>query len=114
MKRLGALCLMAALIFVALAFAIPASGASDDYSALMKLIADNEDSHMNAMDLAFLLATHNFDATPEDGHVSVKLEGTIYSLTPKSRKAGISRGNDHKQCAKGVILCERGERAMAL
>jgi hypothetical protein len=90
MKRPGAISLMAALIFVALAFAIPASGASDDYSALMKLIGDNEDSHMNAMDLAFLLVTHNFDATPEDGHVIVKLEGTIYSLTPNGEKPGLA------------------------
>jgi hypothetical protein len=37
MKRPGAICLMAPLICVALAFAIPASGASDDYYALMKL-----------------------------------------------------------------------------
>ncbi len=90
MKRPGAICLMAALIGVALAFAIPASGASDDYSALMKLIADNEDSHMNAMDLAFLLATHNFDATPEAGYVIVKLDGIIYSLTPNGEKPGLS------------------------
>ena len=66
MKMPNTICLMAALICVALVFAIPASGASDDYSALMKLIRDNEDSHMNAFDLAFLLASHNFDATPED------------------------------------------------
>jgi hypothetical protein len=38
---------MAALICVAIAFAIPASGASDDYSRLMKLITGNEDSHMD-------------------------------------------------------------------
>jgi len=81
---------MTALIFVALAFAIPASGASDDYSVLMKLITDNEDSHMNAFDLAFLLATHNFDATPEDGHVIVKLESMIYSLTPNGEKPGLA------------------------
>jgi hypothetical protein len=45
-KRPSAICLMTALICVALAFAIPASGASDDYSALMKLITENEDSHI--------------------------------------------------------------------
>ena len=42
------------------------------------------------MDLAFLLATHNFDATPEDGYVIVKLEGMIYSLTPNKEKPGLA------------------------
>ena len=90
MKRPSAICLMAAIICAALAFAIPASGASDDYSALMKLITDNEDSHMNALDLAFLLVTHNFDATPDNGYVIVKLEGMIYSLTPNGEKPGLA------------------------
>jgi len=90
MKRPSAICLMAAIICAALAFAIPASGASDDYSALMKLITDNEDSHMNVLDLAFFLATHNFDATPEEGYVIVKLDGTIYSLTPNGEKPGLA------------------------
>jgi hypothetical protein len=83
---------------VALAFAIPASGASDDYSALMKLITDNEDSRMNAMDLAFLLATHNFDATPEGDYVIVKLEGTTYSLTPNKEEPGLAEVTINKQC----------------
>jgi hypothetical protein len=90
MKRPIAVCPMATIICVALAFAIPASGASDDYSTLMKLILDNEDSHMNAMDLAFLLATHNFDATPEAGNVIVKLDGMIYSLKPNGKKPGLA------------------------
>jgi len=90
MKRSDAIWLIAALICVALAFAIPASGASDEYSALMKQIADNEDVRMDAMDLAFLLATHNFDATPEDGYVIVKLEGTVYNLTPNGEKPGLA------------------------
>ena len=88
MKRPSAICLIAALILAL--FAIPASGASDEYSALMKLIADNEDVRMNAGDLAFLLATHNFDATPEDGYVIVKLEGTTYSFTPNGEKPGLA------------------------
>ncbi|MDD1749437.1 MAG: hypothetical protein LUO89_06130 [Methanothrix sp.] len=75
---------------MALAFAIPASGASDDYSAFVKLITENEDISINAMDLAFLLATHNFDATPEAGYVIVKLNGMIYSLTPNGKKPGLA------------------------
>ncbi|MDD4162492.1 MAG: hypothetical protein PHW87_08425 [Methanothrix sp.] len=81
---------MVTMICVALAFAIPASGASDDYPTLVKLIIDNEDSHINAMDLAFLLATHNFDVTPEAGYVIVKLDGMIYSLTPNGKKPGLA------------------------
>ncbi len=86
MKSPGAICLMAAIICAAVAIAIPASGESDDYHALMKLIMDNEDSHMDALDLAFFLATHNFDATPEDGYVIVKLavENTGKTLIQRS------------------------------
>jgi hypothetical protein len=51
---------------------------------------DNEDSHMNAMDVAFILATHNLDATPEVGYVIVKLDGMICSLTPNGEKSGLS------------------------
>ena len=90
MKRPSAICQMAAIICAALAIAIPASGAPDDYSALMKLITDNEDIHMNALDLAFLLATHNLDATPKDGYVIVKQDGKIYSLTPNGEKPGLA------------------------
>jgi hypothetical protein len=56
----------------------------------MKLITDNEDIHMNALDLAFLLATHNLDATPKDGYVIVKQDGKIYSLTPNGEKPGLA------------------------
>jgi hypothetical protein len=90
MKRHGAICQIAALICVAPAFSTPASGASEDYFALMKLITENEDVHMDALDLAFFLATHNFEATPMDGYVVVKLEGTIYSLTPNGEKPGLA------------------------
>jgi len=98
MKRSDAIWLIAAIICATLAFTTPVSGASDDYSALMKLITDNEDSRMNAMDLAFLLATHNFDATPEKGCVIVKLEGMIYSLTPNGEKPGLAEVTINKQC----------------
>ena len=45
---------------------------------------------VGVMDLAFLLATHSFDATPEDGYVIVKLDGMIYNLTPNGKKPGLS------------------------
>ncbi len=45
---------------------------------------------MDALDLAFFLATHNFDATPEDGNVIVKLEGMICSLTPNGERPGLA------------------------
>ena len=90
MKRPSAICLMAALICVALAFAILHQGHWMAILTFMKLVMDNEDSHMNAMDLAFLLATHNFDATPEAGYVIVKLDGVIYSLKPNGKKPGLA------------------------
>lgn len=35
---------------------------------------------MTPNDLAFFLATHNFDATPKDGYVQVKIDGTIRKI----------------------------------
>jgi hypothetical protein len=33
-------------------------------------------------DLAFFLATHNYDATPNEGYVQVIVDGTIYRAVP--------------------------------
>jgi len=39
---------------------------------------------MTVEDLAFFLATHNFNATPKDGYVQVIVDGTIYKAVPNS------------------------------
>ncbi len=62
----------------------------DSYEDLAKLITSNEDNRMDAQDLAFLLVTHNFDATPKGDHVEVKIGNSVYSLTPNANKPGLA------------------------
>ena len=81
-----------ALIFVLLAFLsiAPISGGVDDKSGLMKLISGDEDPLINVNDLAFLLATHDFDAMPKGDYVEVRLNNTIYKLVPNGRYPGLA------------------------
>jgi hypothetical protein len=44
---------------------------------------------MDTQDLAFFLATHNYNAVPRDGYVELNLNGTIYKLIPNSKKPGL-------------------------
>jgi hypothetical protein len=44
---------------------------------------------MNAEDLAFYLANHNFDARPNGGRVDVNLGGSICKLTPNGSAPGL-------------------------
>jgi hypothetical protein len=81
--------LIIALVCVAFAPASYASGAVIS-TELSKLISQNEDVHMTAEDLAFFLATHNFDAMPKDGYVQVKMDGTIYKLVPNGAAPGLA------------------------
>jgi hypothetical protein len=39
---------------------------------------------MTVEDLAFFLATHNYNATPKEGYVQVIVEGTTYRAVPNS------------------------------
>lgn len=64
--------------------------ADDSYEDLARLITSNEDSRMDALDLAFLLVTHNFDATPKGDHVEVKIGNSVYSLMPNANKPGLA------------------------
>jgi hypothetical protein len=43
---------------------------------------------MNAQDLAFFLATHNYNAMPRDGY-ELNLNCIIYKLIPNSEKPGL-------------------------
>ena len=45
---------------------------------------------MSTRDLAFLLVTHNFDATPDEDHVEVKMGRSVYKLVPNGRYAGLA------------------------
>ena len=62
----------------------------EDISDLKKLISTNEDTHMNSKDLAFFLATHNYNAMPDDGYAELNLNGKIYKLAPNGDKPGLS------------------------
>jgi hypothetical protein len=89
MMRQIAPSLIVALVCVAFAPASSASGAVAS-TELSKLISQNEDAHMTAEDLAFFLATHNYDATPKDGFVQVKIDGTIYKVVPNGANPGLA------------------------
>jgi len=81
------LAITAACILVA--FMNMASAMGEDISDLKKLISGNEDTRMNSRDLAFFLATHNFDAVPRGGYVELNLNGTIYKLISNGVKEGL-------------------------
>ena len=71
--------LMIALVCAAF---VPTSYASSvaDSKELTKIISQGCVAHMTTNDLAFFLATHNYDATPKDGYVQVNINGTIYKV----------------------------------
>lgn len=81
-----------AIIFILLAFLsiTPLVSAVADSSELMNLISANEDPFININDLAFFLATHNFDAVPKKDYVQVRLNSTIYRLVPNGQYPGLA------------------------
>ena len=85
-KELSAICLVSLAIMLAVP---PVSASNASISDLKSAIAAFEDVHMNAEDLAFYLATHNFDAKPDGGHVDVNLGGSVYKLTPNCPAPGL-------------------------
>lgn len=82
MKYLN-LALMASLIMLSLSIA---ATASDDISNIKKLISTSNDPRMSVQDLAFFLATHNYDVKPLKGYVELRLNGQVYKLTPNGDK----------------------------
>jgi hypothetical protein len=68
---------------------ITASAESDDLYSLRNLITSFEDSLINSPDLAFFLATHNYDAVPRDNHVDLNLNGKVYQLFPNGDAPGL-------------------------
>ena len=74
---------------ILMAFLNTASSIGEDISDLNNLISGNEDARMNSLDLAFFLATHNYNAVPRDGYVELNLNGIIYKLVPNSEKPGL-------------------------
>jgi hypothetical protein len=76
--------LMAALTFTLFVSANPAFGAVVENHDLTEMISQYHDIHMTVEDLAFFLATHNYNATPKEGYVQVTINGTIYEAVPNS------------------------------
>ena len=88
-KRTNSACMVAILFcFAVMSMSYPS--AADDYTDLMKLIADNEDVRIDAQDLAFLLVTHGFDAEPKGDSVIVKLDDVVYEMTPNGVEPGLA------------------------
>lgn len=81
-------------IILASLFIAQISSATDDKvdgsSTMMKLISDNEDTKMTSNDLAFLLATHGFDAVPKKDYVEVHLSDTVYRIVPNGDRPGLA------------------------
>jgi hypothetical protein len=81
--------LLAALICVAFAPVSNASGVAESIE-LSKIISQSEDTNMTPNDLAFFLATHNYNATPKNGYVQVKIDSTIYKVVPNGPQPGLA------------------------
>lgn len=61
-----------------------------DNASLTELITSIEDPLINVYDLAFLLVTHDFDATPKKDFVEVVINGTTYILVPNGQYRGVA------------------------
>ena len=70
--------LIAALICIVSVTANPAFGAVAEDQNLTKVLSLYQDTHMTVDNLAFFLATHNYDPMPKEGCVRVIVDGTIY------------------------------------
>jgi len=68
---------------------VTASAESDDLCSLRNLITAYEDSLIDSSDLAFFLATHNYDAVPRGNHVDLNLNGKVYQLFPNGDAPGL-------------------------
>ena len=77
------------LALIAGLFLSAAAAASDDISNVKKLISASNDPRMSVQDLAFFLATHNYDVTPKESYVELRLNGQVYKLTPDGDKPGL-------------------------
>lgn len=58
-------------------------------SGLMGLLSSYDDPLMTYLDLAFLLVTHGYNATPVDGYVIVTSNAT-YTLVPNGDRPGLA------------------------
>ena len=76
-----------AIIFFASNILMPLASSGPD-EKLMDFISEIDDPFMTSTDLAFLLATHDFDATPKGDYVEVRTGKSIYRLVPNGSHPG--------------------------
>ena len=78
------------IVLIIIMMALPTVSASrDSLTDLRSLVSGFDDPRINSEDLAFYLATHDFDATPKGGYVEVGLAGNIYKLIPNGSAPGL-------------------------
>lgn len=85
-KEICTICL--ALIMIMLA-APAVSASKDTLTDLKSAISSFDDPHMDADDLAFYLATHDFDAKPKGSYVEVGIGEKICKLIPNGSAPGL-------------------------
>ena len=61
---------------------ITGSAGGNDLDGLKQLLSSLNDPRISVLDLAFFLATHNYDAKPAKTYVELKLDGKAYKLIP--------------------------------
>lgn len=83
-----------AFLRLSLMFLLVAAGtcnAEPTANDLQTLIYGFEDARINGQDLAFYLATHDFNAIPRgDNCVEVTINQTVFSLVPNGEKPGLA------------------------
>ncbi len=66
-----------------------ASASENSISELKHQLSSFDDPRITAEDLAFFLVTHNYDSSPREGYVELKLNGITYRLVPNGSKPGL-------------------------
>jgi len=84
LAMIALVCMMAVVLST-----ITASAEGDDIYSVRNLITSFEDSLIDSSDLAFFLATHNYDAVPKGNHVDLNLDGKVYQLFPNGDAPGL-------------------------
>jgi hypothetical protein len=87
MMRQNMYCL---IIAVTIASFIVGPAHGSESPSLKSLVTGSEDTHITTYDLAFILATHGYDATPERNHVDMELNGRTYKFTPNGDAPGLA------------------------
>ncbi|OPY53902.1 MAG: hypothetical protein A4E48_00522 [Methanosaeta sp. PtaU1.Bin060] len=77
------------IVIGAMTIAMAQATASTDISDLNRLVSSFDDPLITPSDLAFFLATHNYDVMPKDGYVELTLNGETYKLIPNGKESGL-------------------------